>query len=98
MATKKTNDIPENENDLKMNAAAEETATVQEETREKIFIPRGSDNEDPNLFVSINGVNYLLPKGKESTVPKAVANEIRRSWAAQTAAADRIADLEGKSR
>jgi hypothetical protein len=51
--------------------------------REKIFIPKGYANDEPNLFVSVNGVNYLLPKGKESEVPKAVADEIRRSWAAQ---------------
>lgn len=93
MATNKTNAIPEKEHDLKA-----ETAAAAEEKREKIFIPRGSDNEEPNLFVAINGVNYLLPKGKESTVPKAVADEIRRSWMAQTAAADRMAALENNSK
>lgn len=49
------------------------------EERVEIFIPRGSDREDPNLFVGINGVNYLLPRGKKSMVPKAVACEIERS-------------------
>jgi len=49
------------------------------EERIEIFIPRGSDREDPNLFVGINGVNYLLPRGKKSMVPKAVAREIERS-------------------
>ena len=49
------------------------------EERVEIFIPRGSDREDPNLFVGINGVNYLLPRGKKSMVPKAVAQEIERS-------------------
>lgn len=100
MATNKTNAIPEKEHDLMAEtaAAAETTAAAAEEKREKIFIPRGSDNEEPNLFVAINGVNYLLPKGKESTVPKAVADEIRRSWMAQTAAADRMAALENNSK
>lgn len=51
--------------------------------REKIFVPRGASNEDPNLFISINGVNYLLPRGKESSVPVAVAAEYRRSLKAQ---------------
>ena len=51
--------------------------------REKIFVPRGASNEDPNLFISVNGVNYLLPKGKESAVPPAVAEEYRRSLKAQ---------------
>lgn len=52
---------------------------VTGDDREDIFIPRGTANDDPNLFVSVNGVNYLLPKGKSSRVPRAVAEEIRRS-------------------
>ena len=47
--------------------------------RVEIFIPRGADREDPNLFVGINGVNYLLPRGKKSMVPLCVAAEIERS-------------------
>ena len=47
--------------------------------RVEIFIPRGADREDPNLFVGINGVNYLLPRGKKSMVPLTVAAEIERS-------------------
>ena len=47
--------------------------------RVEIFIPRGAEREDPNLFVGINGVNYLLPRGKKSMVPLAVAAEIERS-------------------
>ena len=69
------------------------TETVPETTetvptgpkKEKIYIPRGSSNDDPNLFVSVNGVNYLLPRGKDSEVPAHIAAEIRRSWRAQDA-------------
>ena len=50
-----------------------------EDKRVEVFIPRGADREDPNLFVGINGVNYLLPRGKKSMVPRAVADEIVRS-------------------
>ena len=46
--------------------------------RIEVFIPRGGDRADPNLFVGINGVNYLLPRGKKSMVPPAVAGEIAR--------------------
>jgi len=49
------------------------------EKRIEVFIPRGADREDPNLFVGINGVNYLLPRGRKSMVPEAVAQEIERS-------------------
>ena len=47
--------------------------------RVEIFIPRASDRENPNLFAAVNGVNYLLPRGKKSRVPKAVADEIARA-------------------
>ena len=50
-----------------------------DDKRIEVFIPRGGDRADPNLFVGINGVNYLLPRGKKSMVPAAVAAEIERS-------------------
>ena len=63
---------------------SEEIKTVKKTiTEEEIFIPKGYGNDDPNHYVSINGKNWILPKGKSSTVPKYVADEIRRSWAAQ---------------
>ena len=39
--------------------------------------------DEPNLFVSVNGYNCLLPKGKTSLVPKSVADEINRARRAQ---------------
>ena len=63
------------------NQTQESPATVEEKV--EIFVPRGNANDDPNLLVGINGVNYLLPRGKASLVPKAVATEIRLSLRAQ---------------
>ena len=88
-------------NTKKITEAAEETAaieateteavpTVEDDGREDIHIPKGSVNDEPNLLVSVNGVNYLLPKGKTSRVPKHIAAEIRRSWRAQSALDERI--------
>lgn len=57
----------------------------EKENRVSVFIPRGASNEDPNLFVSVNGMNYLLPRGQESLVPKAVAAELNRAARAQEA-------------
>lgn len=57
-------------------------APQEDDGREDIFVPMGQANEDPNLFVGINGVNYILPRGQTSRVPKFVAEEIRRCWAA----------------
>lgn len=50
---------------------------------EEVFIPKGNAQDEPNLFVSVNGKNYLLPKGKTSKVPSDVAYEIKRSQRAQ---------------
>lgn len=69
------------------------TAKTSNVEKESIFIPRAAENEDPNLFVAINGVNYILPKGKDSMVPKFVAEEIRRSRKAELVADDRRAAL-----
>ena len=57
----------------------ENKASMPAEARVEVFIPKGYANDDPNLFVSVNGVNYLLPRGKKSMVPDFVAAEIERS-------------------
>lgn len=59
--------------------------STKKDDRVEIFIPKGFALEDPNLFVSVNGVGYLLPRGKTSLVPKHVAAEIERSKKAQEA-------------
>ena len=61
--------------------------------RVEVYIPRGADREDPNFFVAVNGVNYLLPKGRESQVPVEVARELERSQRAQEALDRRRDDL-----
>lgn len=61
----------------------ENKASKAAEERVEVFIPRGAANDDPNLFVSVNGVNYLLPRGKKSLVPAHIAEEIERSKKAQ---------------
>lgn len=78
--------------------AAQETVEEVQETvegRREIFIPRGQKGEDPNLFVSINGVNYLLPRGKKSLVPEAVAQEVERAWRAEETLAETQERLAG---
>ena len=32
--------------------------------RVELRIPRSSADEDPNIFISVNGKNWLIPKGK----------------------------------
>lgn len=63
--------------------ATTKTDAIESDNRVEVFIPKGAANDDPNLFVSVNGVNYLLPKGKKSKVPPEIAAEIERSQKAQ---------------
>ena len=50
-----------------------------------LFIPRGPSIEDPNVIISVNGKNYVLPKGKTSKVPDFVKYEYERAQRAKEA-------------
>ena len=80
MAENKKNTVTQAQMRAEAAAAAE---NLRAEEREEIFIERAGANEEPNLFVSVNGYNCLLPKGKTSLVPKSVAAEIHRARRAQ---------------
>ena len=56
-----------------------------EPARVEVSIPRGGEREDPNYYVAINGVSYLLPRGRKSMVPPEVAAEIARAERARDA-------------
>lgn len=70
---------------------AEEKAVKKDKV--EIFVPKGYVNDEPNYFISVNGVNYLLPKGKKSEVPVAVANEFNRAQRAAQAQDERMAAM-----
>lgn len=44
-----------------------------------LTIPRGYVNDEPNLIISVNGKNYVLPRGKTSKVPPCVKYEYERA-------------------
>ena len=68
------------------------------EKKVKVFIPRDPTGKgDPNFYVSVNGKSYLLPRGKESEVPPEIANEIQRSFRAQSRLDEYIAAQKQKS-
>lgn len=73
---------PVTEADIRAETAAA-AKSIREEERVEIYIERASGNDEPNLFVSVNGYNCLLPKGQTSLVPKSVAAEINRARRAQ---------------
>ena len=68
----------------------------EDEERVEVFVPRGNKNDDPNQFISVNGKNYLLPKGKTSLVPKCVAEEVERSQRAQARFDETVDRLSAK--
>ena len=57
--------------------------TTKDVERVDVFVPKGLANDDPNLYVSVNGENFLLPKGQVSNVPVYVKASIERSYGAQ---------------
>lgn len=65
--------------------ATTEKATVEKEKYVDLFVPKGYANDEPNLFISSFGKNYILPKGKTSKVPPHVKYEYERSQRAQEA-------------
>ena len=81
MATKNMdNHVTEAEISAEALAAAK---WIQAEERVEVYVERGNATDEPNLFVSVNGYNCLLPKGKTSLVPKSVAEEVARAKRAQ---------------
>ena len=60
-------------------------ANTNKEEYVDLFIPKGYANDEPNLFISVNGKNFLLPKGKTSKVPVYIKEEYERSQRAQEA-------------
>ena len=72
---------------------APEAPVVPVEERVEIYVPKGYANDEPNLPISVNGVMYLLPKGKTSKVPKFIADEFYRSQEAQKALDKRVDEM-----
>lgn len=72
-------------------------ATTKNDGRVEVFIPRGAANDEPNLLVGVNGVMYVLPRGKKSMVPPHVKAEIDRSFAAQNIMDEHVDELLQKA-
>ena len=68
-------------------------AAPADEERVEIFVPRGYANDEPNVVIAVNGVNYVLPRGKASSVPKHIAAEFYRSQKAQEALDKRMDEM-----
>jgi hypothetical protein len=51
--------------------------------RVTVTLPRPRANEARELFVAVNGREFLIPKGVPVRVPPCVAEELRRAEAAE---------------
>ena len=71
------------------------TQTKPKTDRVAVSLPRPTAGDDPNLFVSVGGINYILPRGETSRVPQAVAAEIARADRARSRLDRRVKELAG---
>lgn len=71
----------------------EPKAKTTTDERVEILVPKGYANDEPNLVIAVNGVNYVLPRGKTSKVPKFIADEFYRSQKAQEAMDKRVDEM-----
>ena len=62
--------------------------------RVEIFVPKGYTGDEPNVFVSVNGVNYKIRRGVEVEVPPEVAEVLEHSQRQDEYTAARIAAAE----
>ena len=70
---------------------------MSKKERVSVFVPRGERNEPPNVVVAVNGVTYVLPKGKTSKVPPEVAAEYNRAERAKDKRDARADQMEADS-
>ena len=59
-------------------------ATANKNGYVELYVEPGYSKDDPNEFISINGKNYILPKGEVSMVPPCVKAEYERSRRARS--------------
>ena len=95
MATNKNNQTTEATEEVKTEEVKTEEVKTEAPTDDKVnlFVPKSYANDEPNLLIAVNGVNYVLPKGKTSKVPKFVADEYYRSQKAQEALDKRMDEM-----
>ena len=78
-----------------MPTTAKENAVETTPEYVSLSIPRGGP-DDPDVYISVNGRAYILPRGKTSRVPYAVALEYKRGLRARDMA-DRVKSQRSKN-
>lgn len=83
----------EREAELAKDGTEPEAPAVPADERVDLFVDKGYANDEPNLIIGINGVTYVLPRGKTSKVPKFVADEYIRSKKAEQALDETVSKM-----
>lgn len=63
--------------------ATTETKVEMTDDKVDLFVHKGYVGEEENILISVQGKNWLLPRGKTSRVPLCVKYEYERSLRAQ---------------
>lgn len=98
MATKK--EAPQAQQDAAENVQQTEAKnTMQPEEKDTVMIHLFKDAHRyaAPVFVGVNGDNYLIQRGVDVEVPKAVAEVLRNSEAMESAAMEKIAAAEAQA-
>ena len=80
---------------------AKKTENIENDLYEMVAYkpPRSERSDaDPNLYVSVNGKSWLMPRGQVSMIPRYVYNEIMRAEEAVEIMAEHEAEMAEKAR
>ena len=66
-------------------------------TMKKVFLERGNKNEPKSLFVSVDGRDFMVPKGQEVEVPLPIARVVEMHKRAKAALMDTMAEVEDEA-
>ncbi len=77
-----------------MAVKTKENEAVQEKDTEIVHLFKDSHRYSEPVFVGVNGETYLVQRGVDVEVPKAVAEVLRHSEEMDNAAAEKIAAAE----
>lgn len=75
-------------------AAKKDTMDTLEKDTEVIHLFKDSQRYKAPVFVGVNGETYLIQRGVDVEVPKAIAEALRHSEEMDNAAAEKIAAAE----
>ena len=53
--------------------------TTTEQAKVPVYVQSSSAKDDPNVFIGVNGVNYVFPKDEEVMLPPEAAAEYHRA-------------------